>query len=240
MVSVLLFDFGGTLDGPLHWLDRFLSEYRTSGVEINRDELDPAFDFATRAGYRARPVHRFGLEELARFLVGNQFEFLAREGSETIRATIASLDSRARHRLVEQIAAGFVRTTRSGLEASRSVLGALRGSFRLGVVSNFYGNLDRILEEAGMKGTLNVIVDSSRVGIFKPDPRIFQFAMRELGANPSHTAMIGDSLDKDCAPARSLGLRTVWYHPAQSPSARSNTLADFRVASLGEIGSLRW
>src|SRR5581483_7387899 len=183
---------------------------------------------------------RFGLEELVRFLVGNQFEFLARGGTETIRAAIASLDSRARHRIVEQIAAGFVRTTRSGLEASRSVLGALRRSFRLGVVSNFYGNLDRILEEAGMKGTVEVIVDSSRVGIFKPDPRIFQCALRELGANPSDTAMIGDSLEKDCGPARSLGLRTVWYHPGRSASARSDTLADFRIASLGEIGSLRW
>ena len=83
MVSALLFDFGGTLDGPLHWLDRFLGEYRAVGIEITREELDRAFEHATQAGYRAgRVIRRFEMVDLVRFLVGNQVEFLAHQGPE--------------------------------------------------------------------------------------------------------------------------------------------------------------
>src|SRR5215467_6535596 len=127
MISVLLFDFGGTLDGPLHWLDRFLAQYRAAGMEISRDELDHAFDHATAAGYRAtKVVQRFGMMELVRFQVGNQIEFLAHRGSGPACGALAALDSRARHRIVEQITAGFVKVTKDGLEANRFVLKELK------------------------------------------------------------------------------------------------------------------
>src|SRR5215469_5958389 len=142
MISALLFDFGGTLDGPLHWLDRFLVQYQAAGIEISRDELDRAFDQATAAGYRAtKVVQRFGTTDLVRFLVGNQIEFLAHHGAEPLRSSLG-LDSRARHRMNEQITAGFVKATKEGLDANRGVLKELKQRFRLGIVSNFYGNLD--------------------------------------------------------------------------------------------------
>jgi hypothetical protein len=40
-ITALLFDFGGTLDGPAHWLDRFLASYRNAGIDISRADLDP-------------------------------------------------------------------------------------------------------------------------------------------------------------------------------------------------------
>lgn len=72
-ITTLLFDFGGTLDGSAHWLDRFLLSYRAAGIEIPRTDLDIAFDHATRIGYGAtRVVSRFGMTDLVRFLVGHQ------------------------------------------------------------------------------------------------------------------------------------------------------------------------
>ena len=50
MISALFFDFGGTLDGPLHWLDRFLVQYRAAGANLSREQLDRAFEHATKAG----------------------------------------------------------------------------------------------------------------------------------------------------------------------------------------------
>ena len=244
MISALLFDFGGTLDGPLHWLDRFLVQYRAAGIEISRDELDDAFDHATAAGYRAaKVVQRFGMTDLVRFLVGNQMEFLVQRGAEPLRGSLAGLDSRARHRVVEQITAGFVKDTKQGMEANCSVLKDLKRRFRLGVISNFYGNLDRILDEAGMAKLIDTIADSSRVGSFKPDARIFETAIRALGVKPADAAMVGDSLGKDCAPARKLGLKTVWYrsdastHPANDADP---SVADFTIASLAELAEIRW
>src|SRR5579863_5914333 len=141
-ITALLFDFGGTLDGPAHWLDRFLASYRAAGVEITRAELDPAFDDATRIGYGAtRIVARFGLKDLVRFLVGHQFGYLRKGGPDPLRKVLDDAGAAGRHRMVEAVTNSFVRETSNGLAHSREVVGALKGRFKLGIVSNFYGNL---------------------------------------------------------------------------------------------------
>jgi len=241
MLSALLFDFGGTLDGPLHWLDRFLGQYRAAGIEITRAELDGAFEHATQAGYRAgRVIARFGMVDLIRFLVGSQVEFLAHQGPQRLRARFGASDAKGRHQTVEQIAAGFIGVTRAGLDANREILEVLQRRFRLGVVSNFYGNLDGILKEAGMTNLIDSITDSGRVGIFKPHPGIFESALRGLRVPPASAAMVGDSPDKDCAPAHRLGLTTVWYRAGGSGDGRHCASADYTIASLGELASIRW
>ncbi len=239
-ITALLFDFGGTLDGPAHWLDRFLASYRAGGVEISRTELDPAFDHATRTGYGAtRIVARFGLTDLVRFLVGHQFEYLRKGGPEQIRATLEDSGAGGRHRLVEAVTNSFVRETSAGLAHSREVVGPLKSRFKLGVVSNFYGNLDRVLEEAKLDRFFTAVADSSRVGIFKPDVGIFEAALKKIQCPPGSVAMIGDSLGKDCAPARKLGMRTVWLC-TEPRGVEDSGAADVTIRSIDEVAQIQW
>src|ERR1700691_1302334 len=148
MITNLLFDFGGTLDGPAHWLDRFLMSYRAAGIEITRAQLDPAFEHPTPIGHGAgRVMARFGLTDLVRFLVGHQFEYLRKSGPDPLRKILDDSGAAGRHRLVEQVTKSFVSETAAGLAHSREAIGPLKSRFKLGIVSNFYGNLDRILEQ---------------------------------------------------------------------------------------------
>jgi FMN phosphatase YigB (HAD superfamily) len=239
-ITALLFDFGGTLDGPAHWLDRFLPSYGAAGVEITRDELDPAFDHATRIGYGAtRIVARFGMTDLVRFLVGHQFEYLRTSGPDALRATLDDSGAAGRHRFVEAVTSSFVRETSAGLTHSRDVVGPLKNRFKLGVVSNFYGNLDRVLEEAKLDRFFTAVADSSRVGIFKPDVGIFEAVLKKIQCAPYSVAMIGDSLSKDCAPARKLGMRTVWLctEPRRS---EDSVAADVTIRSIDEVAQIQW
>ncbi|HYB91352.1 MAG TPA: HAD family hydrolase [Candidatus Binataceae bacterium] len=245
MVKVLLFDFGGTLDGPKHWLDRFLASYRDAGVDITREHLDPAFEHATQIGYRAGKVlERFGLPELVQFLVGHQVEYLQENGCGAIGVRLGGASAKDRYRLVEQITASFVDESRAGMARSRAIVESLKPRFRMGIVSNFYGNLDRIIAEAKMQRLFDTIIDSSRVGAFKPDPRIFREALDALSAQPAQAAMVGDSLAKDCAPAHAIGIATVWYRPpsqstpVEAPSQGGTTVADHTIATLEEIAAL--
>lgn len=244
MITTLLFDFGSTLDGPTYWLDRFAAQYRVAEITITRAELDPAYEHARQATLRARRVvERFGFTELIRMLVGQQIEFLAESGPEAVRATLRALDSRGRYRTGERITALFVEQSRSAMEKSRAVLTALKARYRIGVVSNWYGNLDRIIAEAGMAKLVSAVADSARLGFGKPDPRIFQAALKSLGAVPADAAMVGDSLEKDCVPAHALGLKTVWYRPA-SDDANANARrdgaasADHVVTDLEDLAEL--
>jgi len=244
-ITALLFDFGGTLDGSAHWLDRFLSSYRAAGIEISRAELDPAFEHATRIAYGAtRIVARFGMTDLVRFLVGHQFEYLRKSGPDTLRTILGDSGAAGRHRFVEGVTNSFVRETSAGLAHSRDVIGTLKSRFKMGVVSNFYGNLDVILADAKLDRFFDVIADSSRVGIFKPQAGIFEAALEKMHCAPESTAMIGDSLIKDCAPAHKLGMRTVWLRTTESQwgddASQPDTAADITIRSIDEVAQIQW
>lgn len=239
-ITALLFDFGGTLDGPAHWLDRFLMSYRAAGIEITRAELDPAFEHATRIGYGAtRVMARFGLTDLVRFLVGHQFEYLRKSGPDPLRKVLDDAGASGRHQLVESVTKSFARETAAGLAHSRNIIGSLHGRFTMGIVSNFYGNLDRILEEAKLDRLFAAVADSSRVGIFKPDPGIFEAALKKIRCAPESVAMIGDSLGKDCAPAHKLGMRTVWLC-TEPRRDEASSAADVTIRSIDEVAQIQW
>jgi len=242
-ISAILFDFGGTLDGPVHWLDRFLAHYRAAGIEITRAELDPAFAEATRIGYGAtRILSRFGLTDLVRFLIGHQVEHLLKSGPPNIRATLEEGGAKGRHRIVEAITILFVSQTMAGLEHSREVMAALSGRFKLGVVSNFYGNLDRVLADTRLERFFAAVVDSSRLGVFKPEPGIFEDALKKMRIGAPETAMVGDSLSKDCAPAKMLGMRTVWLRAdsSRAPAESADAIADVTIESIDEVARMKW
>lgn len=251
--AAILFDFGGTLDCPSHWLDRFLKHYVEAGFNLTREELNPAFDFATKAGYAAgRSVERFKLGDLVRFLVGNQFEYLRGAGPDRFRDALDKMDSRERFRSVERVRESFLKETVAGLAHGKTVLARLKPDFRLGVVSNWYGNLAAIIAEAGMGGIFKTIVDSTRVQSFKPDPAIYETALAEIGTPPEQTAMVGDSMSKDIAPAHRIGMRTIFlrsvgheHEPAASAAQSSNGSGssftpDYSIDRLDEILTLQW
>ncbi len=52
---------------------------------------------------------------------------------------------------------------------------------------------------------------SFRLGIKKPDLRLFQKAVDATGLNPQTCIMLGDSYKNDMQPAMTLGMKTVWF-----------------------------
>ncbi len=237
-MRAILFDFGGTLDFPRHWLDRFLSHYREAGFGLSRSELDLAFDAATRTAYHSTAqLRRYGLTELLDYLLGLQLAFL-RDHRALSGSNPDLHDPSILNRALKQIGDAFVAESRRGMSVSHELLASLSERFTLGVVSNFYGNLDVIMSEAGFDGIVAGIADSGVVGIYKPDLGIYKAALSAIGAEARDTVMVGDSLDKDCAPARALGMRTVWlrHHEAEDPP--TSFAADFTIRDLSELKAL--
>jgi putative hydrolase of the HAD superfamily len=93
-------------------------------------------------------------------------------------------------------------------------LSALRVlGLRLVVVSNADGTVERGLGRAGLRGLLDVVVDSHLVGFEKPDPRIFQHALAASGARPETTLHVGDLYAADVAGARAAGVHALLLDP---------------------------
>jgi FMN phosphatase YigB (HAD superfamily) len=229
-VRFLLFDFGGTLDVPgVHWLDRFLRHYHEAGIDLTRPELDLAYSEATRLGYRAgERICRYGLRQLLGLLVNWQMDYLIHNLPQRLPPGVREA--------AEPIADRFCADSFKGYERSRAVLSALVPRFTIGVVSNFYGNLERVLDEAGLLHFITAAIDSSRVGSFKPDPAIYRTALARLHARAEETAMVGDSMAKDCVPAQQLGLRAVWLRPASAEYTHgSEVRADLTIRDLNQL-----
>lgn len=220
LVEAICFDFGGTLDGPAdHWLPRFARLYAQAGMQVPFDDLRAAFGHATRSGYRERRVASMSLGELTRFHLQCQFEHLGIHNPVVLG----------------ELADTFLADARSALTESREVLQRLHRRFSLGVISNFYGNVDRVLEEAGIAPLLATIIDSNRVGVSKPDPAIFQLALDDLGCSAAQVLYVGDSFEKDVVGARGAGMRSAWLVGSQEPGCAAPDLVDVRLRSLAEL-----
>jgi putative hydrolase of the HAD superfamily len=111
-------------------------------------------------------------------------------------------------------------------------LRALRGQgLRLVVVSNSNGTLKMKMERLGLAPLVDVLFDSFEEGVEKPDPRFFQIALAQSGADVATTVHVGDLYTIDVVGARAAGLRAILFDAAGLyPEADCP-----RVASLTEL-----
>lgn len=113
----------------------------------------------------------------------------------------------------------------------------------MGVVSNASGQIEEVLIRSGVcqlgPGPLvamRVIVDSHVVGVAKPDPAIFDFALPAFaGIDRSRIAFVGDSVTMDVGGALAAGLYPILLDPYDDHAE-----ADFqRIRSLHDLVGLR-
>jgi putative hydrolase of the HAD superfamily len=198
----VLLDFGGTLDADgVHWSPRFHAAYRAAGGTLEFTAFEPIFKSCDQALDRLPGVAGLGfraaIEAQARLLV----ELLP--DSERV-------DPAAVARRLHGDAVAVVRR-------NKPVLERLARRYRLGVVSNFTGNLKPCLDELGLAKLFAVMSDSTVVGWSKPDPRIFQHTLAALGASAERAWMVGDNFEADIRAAAALGVRTCWLAPPERP-----------------------
>jgi HAD superfamily hydrolase (TIGR01509 family) len=167
--------------------------------------------------------------------------------SGTVYALTANLESELRRRGVgpdgtrsegdrgRRVASGFLSEAAAAFERNRPLLKALSERYQLGMVSNFYGNLEAVCESAGLCSFFKAVVDSYCVGAEKPDPAIFRAAFERLGATPEKTVFIGDSLRRDREGARRMGMRFIWIAPKNVQAGQGERQAESAVTNLVDL-----
>ncbi len=85
------------------------------------------------------------------------------------------------------------------LPGAVSLLDSLKGKVKLGIITNGFTALQQIrLERTGLRDHFDALVISEEVGVPKPDPRIFDYALAQ-GRNPDRdrVLMVGDTAESD-------------------------------------------
>jgi putative hydrolase of the HAD superfamily len=103
---------------------------------------------------------------------------------------------------------------------------------RVAVLSNSEGRLAELLAEIGLGDAFAAVVDSGRLGIEKPDRRIFDHALEVLGAS-APGVHIGDSWPADIVGALGAGWRAIWF------GRRATAVNDPRVAIARDAADVR-
>lgn len=121
-------------------------------------------------------------------------------------------------------------------ERAIEVLEKLSQSYVLGLITNgrTKGQNSKI-DHAGIRHFFEVIKISETESIKKPDPRIFERCLHDLGTTAEQAVYIGDHPDKDVAAAQAVGMKGIWI---SNPHYDRPGFADGVVHHLKELSDL--
>jgi putative hydrolase of the HAD superfamily len=196
-LDCVLFDAGDTLLAPApSFQGRFVAVAADHGLPLEEAAVDAAIADAVRAAswpsdWTDPATQRsFWVDFYRQVLAG-----LGHDGDELADALYQAFSDPAGYRLFDDV--------RPALEelAGRGVT--------LGVVSNFEPWLEDILALQEVDHLFAAVAISGRLGVAKPDPAIFRWAVQEAGADPAATVHVGDQPVNDVDAARAVGLTPV-------------------------------
>ena len=74
------------------------------------------------------------------------------------------------------------------------------------------------------------------MGISKPNPKLYRFALQKLGLDGPEVIYVGDNPENDIVPAHEVGMITVRYHGTGRHSSRSSPVEpDFEITNYGQL-----
>jgi putative hydrolase of the HAD superfamily len=191
-IRAALFDLDDTLnDRTMSWMS-FVQLMARPGVDLidplNIEAVHARIVAADRGGYRPKSELFDELSDvlaLRKPLEPSDFEALWRE------------------RIPECMVA------RAG---ALEVLGALRNrGLVIGIVTNGQAvTQTRKIEALGIKPMIDFVLISESAGVKKPDPRIFEMALRHSGTEAAETLFVGDDPQRDVFGSARVGMQTAW------------------------------
>lgn len=217
MIRGALLDFGGTIDTDgVHWMQMFSMAYQACGLPVQG--LRDAYIHAERTlGRNPMIAPDCTFRELIGAKIRIQLEYMC-----------CGADEKPLTDFCYSYVAENIR------RVSSPVLHRIAARMPLVLVSNFYGNMHTVLGEFGISGCFRDVIESSVVGVRKPDPEIFRLGASALGLDPGDTVAVGDSADKDIVPASAAGCHTVWLKD-RGWSETAACSPDSVISSFGEL-----
>ena len=218
-IRALLFDFGGTLDGNgVHWRDRTYRFLKQVYPEIERETFDR--------------VDRAAVDRLIDS--GSAPQLSLRETMDVIATGIydaLGLDPAVKDRYVNF----FCDDAKANLDRNRQWIATLRDRYRLGVISNNFGNTAGWCDEYKLSSLLDIVVDSTVVGVSKPEAGIFHAALTGIGTLPEEAIYVGDTYSDDVVGAKGVGMWTAWLVGEEDKVCPDVSIVDVQLTDLREL-----
>jgi putative hydrolase of the HAD superfamily len=130
----------------------------------------------------------------------------------------------------------FCKGVGKSLDRNRRWLTTLQGKYKLGVISNNFGNTQGWCDEYGLSPLLDVVIDSTVLGVWKPDAAIFHAALSELGMPAEAAIYVGDTYLQDMVGAKGVGMWTAWLVGEEKKVCPDPSVVDVQLGEIQELG----
>ena len=204
-IQGVIFDYGGTIDtNSRHWADGVWETYKELQVPVDKPVFREAYVHGERTLARqplVKPEDNF--YDVLRIKTRVQMDWLVENG-------ILPREKAVAENYASRIADACYAYVLEVLKRTRPVVKTLSEHYKLVLVSNFYGNIQAVLKDFGLDGFFSRIVESSVVGVRKPDPAIYRLGVEAMGLPAGQVLVVGDSFSKDVVPAKKVGCKVAW------------------------------
>ena len=204
-IQGVIFDYGGTIDtNSRHWAEVLWEKYRELQVPVDKPVFREAYVHGERTLARqplVKPEDNF--YDVLRIKTRVQMDWLVENG-------ILPREKAVAENYASRIADACYAYVLEVLKRTRPVVKTLSEHYKLVLVSNFYGNIQAVLKDFGLDGFFSRIVESSVVGVCKPDPAIYRLGVEAMGLPAGQVLVVGDSFSKDVMPAKKVGCKVAW------------------------------
>jgi putative hydrolase of the HAD superfamily len=192
-IHAVLFDFGGVITtSPFEAFNRYEAEIGVPLDTVRTINSTNPDDNAWAKMERSE----VSLDEFAE-LFETEARALGHEMSG--KAVLACLSGDVRPQMVRAL---------DILRERQIRIGCITNNMRSGHGAGMARTEDQAARVADAMSRFEVVIESSKVGLRKPDPRIYELACSQMGIEPTHAAYL-DDLGINCKPARALGMATV-------------------------------
>ncbi len=228
-VKGIIFDYGGTIDSNgKHWAEVLWDSYQEQKVPITKEQFREAYVYGER--YLATtPV--VTAQDNFYILLGKkvkiQVEYLVDKG--------LFVGSNKTEEYILAISKQCYNFVKDLLRKEIAILAALKNRYPMVLVSNFYGNVQSVLNDFGLSGYFDTIIESAVVGIRKPDPAIFKLGIEALNLPASSVVVIGDSYTKDIVPASENECQTIWLKGTGWEKDKEDAKAGLIISDFMEL-----
>ena len=120
-----------------------------------------------------------------------------------------------------------------------AVLNELKSrGFRCAVLSNGSPEmLGSAVKNSGLDDVFDAVISIDAIGIYKPDPRVYQMAVDQLGVSPSEIAFQSSNA-WDAAGAGAVGFKVAWINRFGQQPERLSIVADAELKDLTALPGL--
>lgn len=227
-IKGIIFDYGGTIDtNGVHWGKVIWAQYAKAVNGITYEQFSEAYVHAERTLGRNHIIEPHDtFHTLLKKKIEIQAGFL--KDSHNIHLTEEQQQS---------IVNGCYKKVTDTLKITCKVVEELSKRYPLVLVTNFYGNMNVVLQEFDLQKYFPRIIESSVVGIRKPNPELFNLGVKALGLPANEILVVGDSYGKDIYPAHTLGCHTAWIKKEEwkEETPLHEAIPDITIKSLEEL-----